>query len=209
MMKPIRTNTVLGAFAVAVLLGAPAHAALIVDAEGRPVTAARSDVLIRPVDLGSCKVRLHERTVRLALEPDTKLADLVARMALITCRQYALPSAMLASNTRLTIVAPELITPREASALFVTALDSAGITVEQTGKVDRLAAIGRAKRNPDSLEPTVTRLVRFEHDDPNEMARTLARHKGEHGAISVLANALIITDMASNVSRMLRHANAQ
>ena len=57
-----------------------------------------------------------------------------------------------------------------------------------------------------SSESYVTRLVRVENVDPNEVAQVLGRLKGEQGDIVVFApqNALIITDLASNINRMMK-----
>ena len=57
-----------------------------------------------------------------------------------------------------------------------------------------------------SSESYVTRLVRVENVDPNEVAQVLSRLKGEQGDIVVFApqNALIITDLASNINRMMK-----
>ena len=55
-------------------------------------------------------------------------------------------------------------------------------------------------------ESYVTRLVHVENVDPNEVAQVLSRIKGEQGDIVVFApqNALIITDLASNINRMMK-----
>ena len=56
-----------------------------------------------------------------------------------------------------------------------------------------------------SNESYVTRLVRVENADPNEVAQVLGRLKGEQGDVIVYApqGALIITDLASNIHRMM------
>ena len=57
-----------------------------------------------------------------------------------------------------------------------------------------------------SSESYVTRLVHVENVDPNEVAQVLGRIKGEQGDIVVFApqNALIITDLGSNINRMMK-----
>src|SRR5262249_42770085 len=51
-----------------------------------------------------------------------------------------------------------------------------------------------------------TRLVHVENVDPNEVAQVLGRIKGEQGDIVVFPpqNALIITDLGSNINRMMK-----
>ena len=60
-------------------------------------------------------------------------------------------------------------------------------------------------------ESYVTRLIRVENADANEVAQVLGRLKGEQGDVIVFApqGALIITDPASNITRMLRILRAR
>jgi len=114
-------------------------------------------------------------------------------------------------------VAPELITPEEAYRLFLGALDSAGLTVEHSGKFERIVETAKIKTmggipvygedaEGSVAESYVTRLVHVENVDPNEVAQVLGRIKGEQGDIVVFApqNALIITDLGSNINRMMK-----
>jgi hypothetical protein len=65
------------------------------------------------------------------LKPGTKVANLVAWIALVTCRQFMLPVAL--SSMKLTVAAPRLMTPDQAYNLFLRALDSVGLTVDESG----------------------------------------------------------------------------
>ena len=176
----------------------------------------------RPRSLGekefnSCKkFPAGKRIVKLNMKPDTELGDLIAWISSITCRQFLLPGTIPANSKKVTIVAPQLITPEEAYRLFLAALDSVGLTVEPSGKFLRIIETLRAKSTSIPVyghdadmpagENYVTRLVRVENGDVNEVAQVLGRLKGEQGDIIVYApqNALIITDLATNIDRMLR-----
>jgi general secretion pathway protein D len=156
-----------------------------------------------------------KRVVKLNLKPDTELGDLISWISSVTCKQFLLPGTIPSNSKKVTIVAPELITPEEAYRLFLGALDSAGLTVQPSGKVLRIIETVKAKSAPIPLfgddsdlpqnESYVTRLVHVENSDPNEVANVLGRLKGEQGDIIVYApqNALIITDLASNITRMM------
>lgn len=205
MMKSTRIHTVFGAFAVAVLLAAPAHASVIVGPDGKPVRG-KTWLVIGEKDVARCKGHLDEQTVKLALEPDAKLGTLVARMSAITCKQYLLPRE-ISPDSKLTVIAPGLITPNEAYTLFLTALDSIGVTVERFGEYVRLVETTNAKTVRVALQGAITRFVRFDDDDTEVMARMFRRIKSEHGSVTVLHDALIITDLPDNISRMLRIAN--
>jgi general secretion pathway protein D len=168
-------------------------------------------------EFNSCrKFPAGKRIVKLNLKPDTELGDLVSWISSITCKQFLLPGTIPANSKKVTIVAPQLITPEEAYRLFLSALDSVGLTVEPSGKFLRIIETLRAKSssipvygdNADvpMTESFVTRLVRVENADVNEVAQVLGRLKGEQGDVIVFApqNALIITDLASNINRMMR-----
>ncbi len=53
-----------------------------------------------------------------------------------------------ASHAKVTIVAPSLITPREAYRLFLEALDSVGLTVCPAGPFLRIIESAKAKGSP-------------------------------------------------------------
>jgi general secretion pathway protein D len=169
-----------------------------------------------PPDFNSCKkFPAGKRVVKLNLKPDTELGDLIAWISSITCKQFLLPGTIPSNSKKVTIVAPELITPEEAYRLFLGALDSVGLTVQPSGKVLRIIETVKAKSGPIPLygedsdlpqnESYVTRLIHVENADPNEVATVFGRLKGEQGDVIVYApqNALIVTDLASNITRMM------
>jgi general secretion pathway protein D len=178
-----------------------------------------STQLIGDKDFNTCKkFPPGKRIVKLNLKPDTELGDLIAWISSITCKQFLLPGTIPANSKKVTVVAPELITPEEAYRLFLGALESSGLTVEHTGKFERIVEtakiktmggvpfVGEGGGDVASAETYVTRLVHVENVDPNEVAQVLGRIKSEQGDIVVFAaqNALIITDLGSSINRMMR-----
>ncbi|HVU53338.1 MAG TPA: secretin N-terminal domain-containing protein, partial [Polyangia bacterium] len=168
-------------------------------------------------EFNSCKkFPAGKRVVKLNMKPDTELGDLISWISSITCKQFLLPGTIPANSKKVTIVAPQLITPEEAYRLFLAALDSVGLTVEPSGKFLRIIETLRAKSTSipvygvDNEMPAgenyVTRLVRVENGDVNELSTVLTRIKGEQGDIVPYPaqNALIITDRATNIERMVR-----
>ena len=85
-----------------------------------------------------------QRVVKLKLKPDTDVADLVAWISSITCKQFVVPGS-IASGKKVTIYSPGLITAAEAYRLFLAALDSVGLTVYRTGKFLRVIETPKAK----------------------------------------------------------------
>jgi general secretion pathway protein D len=168
-------------------------------------------------EFNSCKkFPSGKRVVKLNMKPDTELGDLLSWISSITCKQFLLPGTIPANSKKVTIIAPQLITPEEAYRLFLASLDSVGLTVEPSGKFLRIIETLRAKSTsipvygPDGEMPAgenyVTRLVRVENGDVNELSTVLTRVKGEQGDIVpyVPQSALIITDRATNIDRMMR-----
>ncbi len=149
------------------------------------------------------------------MKPETDLGDLISWISSITCKQFVLPGTIPANSKKVTIIAPQLITPEEAYRLFLSALDSVGLTVAPSGKFLRIIETPRAKTSAIPLygeegeaqpgESYITRLVRIENADVNEVAQVLGRLKGEQGDVIVFApqGALIITDTSSNITRMM------
>ena len=85
--------------------------------------------------------------MKLNLKPETEVADLVAWISSITCKQFVLPDVP-ASHAKVTIVAPSLITSGEAYLLFLDALDSVGLTVYPAGPFLRIVESAKAKTYP-------------------------------------------------------------
>jgi general secretion pathway protein D len=195
---------------------APAAAKPPAPAAATDAPAAAGTTMIGEKEFNSCKkFPSGKRIVKLNLKPDTELGDLIAWISSITCKQFLLPGTIPANSKKVTIVAPELITPEEAYRLFLGALDSVGLTVQPSGKVLRIIETVKAKSAPIPLygedsdvpmnESYVTRLIRVENADPNEVAQVLGRLKSEQGDVIVYApqGALIVTDLASNIQRMM------
>jgi len=94
------------------------------------------------------KLPAGKRVVKLSLKPDTELGDLVAWISSVTCRQFFLPGSIDQHGKKVTIIAPQLITPEEAYRLFLGALDSVGLTVVPQGKFLRIIETSAARTHP-------------------------------------------------------------
>jgi general secretion pathway protein D len=98
--------------------------------------------------VASCrKLPAGKRIVRLSLKPETELGDLLAWISSITCKQFILPGTIPVGK-KVTIISPQLITPGEAYRLFLSALDTVGLTVYPSGKFLRVIETGKAKSSP-------------------------------------------------------------
>ena len=98
--------------------------------------------------------------------------------------------------------------------MFLSALETMGLTVQPEGKVLKIIESNRAREsaipiyggenNPPTQDQFVTRLLRLEHVSPDEVKAVLDRLKSRDGDITGYAptNTLVITDLASNIKRM-------
>jgi hypothetical protein len=94
------------------------------------------------------KLPAGKRIVKLNLKPDTNVADLVAWISSITCLQLVVPGSITAADKKVTVFAPEPVTPEEAYRLFLDALDSIGLTVVRSGQFLQVMESGKAKSAP-------------------------------------------------------------
>lgn len=83
--------------------------------------------------------------VKLNLKPETDIVDLVAWISSITCRQFVVPGTILGTPRKITVYAPQLITPDGAYRLFLSALDSVGLTVQESGRFLRIIETSKVK----------------------------------------------------------------
>jgi general secretion pathway protein D len=123
-------------------------AAFLVLSTAAPALAAGA-----PEATTSCrKLPPGKRIVKLSLKPDTNVADLVAWISSVTCKQFILPGTIPATSKTVTIVSPRLLTPEEAYNLFLDALDSVGLTVYRTGAFYRVIESNKAIHSPIPVE---------------------------------------------------------
>jgi hypothetical protein len=138
-------KTVLTGVAVALAFAATSA----IPSSARATAGAAHPAAHAPPGSGSACSRLPagKRLVKLNLKPETEVADLVAWISSITCKQFVLPDVP-ASHAKVTIVAPSLITPGEAYRLFLDALDSVGLAVYPAGPFLRIVETAKARTYP-------------------------------------------------------------
>jgi general secretion pathway protein D len=179
------------------------------------VGAAKLGVVELPgeKEFNSCKkLPPGKRIVKLNLKPETDVIDLIGWISSITCSQFLVSIPL--QGKKITIIAPQLITPEEAYRLFFAALESVGLTVEPSGKFLRvvessrarfttLPFVGAGERVPNDKR-YVTKLVRVSYLDTNDLTNAvLNRLKSETGDIISYRSSLIISDTAENIDRLV------
>lgn len=182
---------------------------------GQPGTSGKpADDLPLPGEreFNECRSFPGNKKVSINLKPETELLELIGWIKAISCRPFILPSNI--RQSKVTIIAPQLVTAAEAYRIFLSALESMGLTVQPDGQVLKIIESNRARESsipvvaPGETVPRaeqyVTRLLRLRHITPDEVTQVLGRLKGRDGDIMPYAttNTLVITDLASNIRRM-------
>lgn len=163
-------------------------------------------------EFSECLQFPRNKKVLITLKPETELMELVGWIKTISCRPFILPSGI--RQSKVTIVAPEMVTAEEAYRIFLSALESMGLTVQPEGRVLKIIESNRARESsipvyaPGEAVPRseqyVTRLLRLRYITTEEVVQVLNRLKGRDGDIMPYAtsNTLVITDLATNIKRM-------
>ena len=159
-----------------------------------------------------CRAFPPDKKVGITLKPETELLELVGWIKSISCRPFILPANI--RQTKVTIIAPQLVTAGEAYRIFLSALEAMGLTVQPDGRVLKIIESNHAREssipviNPGDTVPRteqyVTRLLRLKYITTEEVVQVLSRLKGRDGDITPYSttNTLVITDLASNIRRM-------
>ena len=159
-----------------------------------------------------CKAFPPNKKVNFNLKPEAELTDLVGFIKAISCRPIILPQNV--RQSKVTIIAPETVTAAEAYRIFLSSLESMGLTVQPDGKVLKIIESNRAREASIPVigagevvpreERYVTRLMRLKYITTEEVVQVLNRLKGRDGDIMpyAAANTLVVTDLASNIRRM-------
>ena len=159
-----------------------------------------------------CKKYPPNKRFKWELRGEVDLMALVNSIAPMMCRPIIVPGSI--RQSKVTIIASGTVTAPEAYRMFLSALESMGLTVLPEGKVLKIIESNRAREsaiptyggdnNPPTQDQFVTRLLRLEHVSPDEVKVVLDRLKSRDGDITGYGptNTLVITDLATNIRRM-------
>ncbi len=160
------------------------------------------------------KCRPLPRGARVTL--DFEEAPIESIIKLVSC--WTTRNFMLATSRRgakVTILSPQPVTVGEAWRAFLSALDVNGMTVVQRGSfwhiVDsnqaraRGARISSGKSGVPNDDQILTRIIRIEHVELQEVEQLLGKFKSQGGDIFAYkaTNSLIVTDTGAAIRRMM------
>ncbi len=168
-------------------------------------------------NFNECKNIPGHRRMKVTLKPESTLADLVSWISSITCRRFIVTAGLRAQ--RVTIYSPAEVTAFEAYRAFLSALEAMNLTVQQSGSYYKIIEITGATqaimplKTPGETVPNdesfTTAMIRVKHASVTDIAEVLGKFKSKYGDITTYAptNLLIITDIGTSISRLLRILN--
>ena len=146
---------------------------------------------------------------------DAPLEDVLKFIGCVTAQNFITDLKTLKGKT-ITIMSPKPVTVYEAYKAFLSTLDMNGLTIVPVGKFMKITQSkqapgdhgpiimpGRRVRNEDRV---VTYLAALDNVQGTDLLDVLAKFKSPNGDLYVYepTNTLIITDIASNVRRLLK-----
>jgi general secretion pathway protein D len=159
-----------------------------------------------------CKAFKKGATFKWDIKGEVDLQQLLGWFSPLACRPFVVPGNI--RQSKVTIVAPNLVTMPEAYRMFLSALEAMGLTVQPEGKVLKIVETNRARESAipiitqDERTPSndsfVTRMLRLQHAELNDVKQVLDRLKSKDGDITMYAptSTLIITDLGTNIRKM-------
>ncbi|MBU1243928.1 type II secretion system secretin GspD [Myxococcota bacterium] len=165
-------------------------------------------------NFNECKNIPGYRKMKVTLKPESTLADLVSWISSITCKRFIVSAGLRAQ--RVTIYSPSEVTAYEAYKAFLSSLEAMNLTIQQSGQyykvieiagansvVQPLAVPGEAVANNESF---TTAMIHVKHASVSEVAEILGKFKSKYGDITTYTptNLLIITDMGTSITRLLK-----
>ena len=160
--------------------------------------------------LYSCKQ--GKAPVTITLKPDTEVKDLITWVMSFTCKRFALDPRVVSTGKKVTIVAPNTLTPADAYRVFLVALSTINLTVVPKGPVYRIVDAGLAKKEtvpilarglPDDADQVARYVYRPSYAQPETLKQAFGALKSDAGDVQVIGTILLLTDYATHLRDML------
>lgn len=159
----------------------------------------------------SCKQQPPHARFRITLEREAQLTDLVRWMSSVTCQRFIWGAGV--RDGKVTVIAPEAVTMQQAHAAFYAALETMGLTVEQSGDylkvveskdaVHRVLPVYGPGHDAPARDRFVTQLYRPRPGRVSDVVAVVEHLGGERGAVQAVGDLVIITDTGSSIARMM------
>jgi general secretion pathway protein D len=166
--------------------------------------------------LYSCKQQ-HGGQVSVTFKPETELKDLIPWVMGFTCKNFILDPRIVSTGKKVTVIAPNKMSPTEAYRVFLVALSTMGLTIVPKGNVMRIVESATAKSEtvpiykrgiPNDEDQVVRYILRPTYTQVETLRQALDSIRSPAGNVQVAGTMLIITDYASQVRDMMSLARS-
>ena len=158
-------------------------------ARGAGVRPPAGDVEELPgeAQFNQCRKLPPGKRVKVTLKPESELNDLIGWISTMTCKKFIIPQNI--RSQKVTIISPVPVSPEEGYRLFLSALNSIGLTVAPAGDALQVVETPRIKEEapvyrPDETAPTddryITRLVRLQNVAAAEIGAVLQKLRSKY-----------------------------
>jgi len=166
-------------------------------------------------ELYKCRAFKASDRIKVTLKPDTDLKDLVAWVMGFTCKSFIFGNAISGRASKVTIIAPSMMSPQDAYRLFLVGLQTMNLTIVPKGNTLEIVESQRGREMPLPVyksgravpgQDQIVRLVlRPSHVTPDELSQVLNAMKTGTGTVTPIATAgvLIVTDYGSTIDKMM------
>jgi general secretion pathway protein D len=160
--------------------------------------------------LYSCKKRTGP--VAVTFKPETELKDLITWVMGFTCKNFMLDPRIVSTGKKVTVIAPNKMSPQEAYDVFLAALSTMGLTIVPKGNIYRIVESSTAKSEtvpilkkgmPADNDQVVRYVLRPTYAPSETLRAALDSIRSPAGNVQSAGNIIIITDYASQVRDML------
>lgn len=168
-----------------------------------PTSASADDMLY------SCGV--HKGLVAVTLKPETEVKELITWAMGFSCKNFILDPRIVSTGKKVTVIAPNKMSPSEAYQMFLVSLSTVGLTVVAKGNALRIVDAGAAKREalpiykqvPGDSDQIVRVVIRPSFAQPEALKQAFLSIKSDAGDITVIGSMLVVTDFASTLTSMM------
>ena len=159
-----------------------------------------------------CKKYPPGKRFKWELRGEVDLMTMLNAVSPMMCRPFIVPGNV--RQSKVTIIAPDTMTAPEAYRMFLSALETMGLTVQPQGRVLKIIDSNRAKESaipiykgegdPPAQDQYVTRMLRLEYVSTEDVVAVISKLKSKDGDIIPYppTNTLVITDLGSNIARL-------
>jgi general secretion pathway protein D len=200
----------LALLAVAILLGTNVQAARVTGAD----SSNGVEEVLEPSDSGVDQE--EEGLIQIDFE-DAEIAEFVKYISEVTGHNFVLDSKV---RGKITIMSPKKVTPDEAYQVFLSVLEVYGYATVQVGSLTKVVPAPDAKtKNPETrlfnhriseTDKVVTQLISMDYAQVEDVVK-LFQPMVSKGSLLVAyspTNTLIVTDVESNIQRLVKILNA-